>query len=454
MRIAMIGTGYVGLVSGACFAEFGHRRRLRRQGREQDRAPEARRDPDLRAGPRGAGRRQRRGGPAVASPPTSRRRCRTPTRSSSPSARRRGAATAMPTSPTSTPPPRRSPTRSTATPSSSPSRPCRSAPAREVEAIIRKSRPDAEFDVVSNPEFLREGAAIERLHAARPRRRRRRRASARARCMRELYRPLFLNETPIVFTDARDGRADQVRGQRLPRDQDHLHQRDGRPLREGRRRRAGRRARHRPRRPHRPQVPARRPRLRRLVLPQGHAGAGAHGAGRRRAAAHRRDGRRRQRRAQEGAWPSEIVAACGGSVDGQDDRGARPHLQAQHRRHARRARRSTSSRRCRQAGATVRAFDPEGMHEAREAAARRRLVRRDAYDAIEGADALVHPHRVERVPRPRPRPHQGAAQAAGHRRPAQRLRPRRHGRRRASHTLRSAAPCPRRESQARLERTE
>src|SRR3546814_11363497 len=32
--------------------------------------------------------------------------------------------------------------------------------AREVEAIIRECRPDAEFDVCSNPEFLREGAAI------------------------------------------------------------------------------------------------------------------------------------------------------------------------------------------------------------------------------------------------------------------------------------------------------
>jgi UDPglucose 6-dehydrogenase len=31
----------------------------------------------------------------------------------------------------------------------------------EVEAVIRKTRPDAEFAVVSNPEFLREGAAIE-----------------------------------------------------------------------------------------------------------------------------------------------------------------------------------------------------------------------------------------------------------------------------------------------------
>ena len=72
----------------------------------------------------------------------------------------------------------------------------------EVEKIIAKTRPDADCAVVSNPEFLREGAAIEDFKrpdrvvvgAEDPR------AEA---AMRELYRPLFLNETPILFTKRR-----------------------------------------------------------------------------------------------------------------------------------------------------------------------------------------------------------------------------------------------------------
>jgi UDPglucose 6-dehydrogenase len=73
----------------------------------------------------------------------------------------------------------------------------------EVEAIIRRRRPDAEFAVVSNPEFLREGAAINDFKrpdrvvvggAEDPR---------AADVMRELYRPLFLNETPILFMSRR-----------------------------------------------------------------------------------------------------------------------------------------------------------------------------------------------------------------------------------------------------------
>ena len=71
---------------------------------------------------------------------------------------------------------------------------------REVEKIIRAKRPDAEFDVVSNPEFLREGAAIDDFK--RPDRVVVGASDERAReVMRELYRPLFINETPILFTN-------------------------------------------------------------------------------------------------------------------------------------------------------------------------------------------------------------------------------------------------------------
>ena len=72
----------------------------------------------------------------------------------------------------------------------------------QVEEIIRSERPDAEFDVVSNPEFLREGAAItdfmrpDRVVIGAH-------SEAARKQMRELYRPLFLNETPIIFTSRR-----------------------------------------------------------------------------------------------------------------------------------------------------------------------------------------------------------------------------------------------------------
>jgi UDPglucose 6-dehydrogenase len=70
---------------------------------------------------------------------------------------------------------------------------------RKVAEIIAKARPDAEFDVASNPEFLREGSAIEDFR--RPDRVVVGCHSDRARAvMREVYRPLYLNETPMVFT--------------------------------------------------------------------------------------------------------------------------------------------------------------------------------------------------------------------------------------------------------------
>jgi UDPglucose 6-dehydrogenase len=72
----------------------------------------------------------------------------------------------------------------------------------EIERIIRAKRPEAEFAVVSNPEFLREGAAIEDFKH--PDRVVVGINDERARAvMSEIYRPLFLNETPILFTSRR-----------------------------------------------------------------------------------------------------------------------------------------------------------------------------------------------------------------------------------------------------------
>lgn len=71
-----------------------------------------------------------------------------------------------------------------------------------VEAVLRDHCPSGDFAVVSNPEFLREGAAIkdfkipDRIVVGTD--------DERAQeVLREIYRPLFINETPIIFTDRR-----------------------------------------------------------------------------------------------------------------------------------------------------------------------------------------------------------------------------------------------------------
>ncbi len=103
------------------------------------------------------------------------------------------------------------------------------------------------------------------LPAPRPRRRRGHRRLGRRR-RRRAVRAAAGAARAHRHRQRRDG---QARFQRLPRDEDLVHQRDRQRLRGDRRRRGRGRARHGPRRSHRPEVPAGRHRLRWLLLPQG-----------------------------------------------------------------------------------------------------------------------------------------------------------------------------------------
>jgi UDPglucose 6-dehydrogenase len=198
MNIAMIGAGYVGLVSGACFSEFGHHvvcvdqdpskiERLRRNEipiyepgldalvARNSAAGRLAFDDDLAAAVRDAdsvfiavGTPSRRGdGHADLS------FVHEAARQIARAMRRYTVVVTKSTVPVGT--------------------------GREVAAIIRATNPAADFDVVSNPEFLREGSAIEDF--MRPDRVVIGAESDRAReVMRQLYRPLHLIETPILFT--------------------------------------------------------------------------------------------------------------------------------------------------------------------------------------------------------------------------------------------------------------
>jgi UDPglucose 6-dehydrogenase len=198
MRIAMIGSGYVGLVSGACLSEFGHDvvcidkdpakvQTLRaggipifEPGLEEVVAANAKAgrltfETDLKAGVAGAaaifiavGTPSRRGdGHADLSYVFA--------AAEEIAAALTGYAVIV--------------TKSTVPVGTS----------RQVEEVIRKVRPGAEFDMASNPEFLREGSAIEDFR--RPDRVVVGCDTEQARqVMREVYRPLYLNETPMLFT--------------------------------------------------------------------------------------------------------------------------------------------------------------------------------------------------------------------------------------------------------------
>ena len=198
MRVAMIGTGYVGLVSGACFSEFGHE--VACIDVDADKIAALKRgempiyEPGLAAlvaANQGAGRLSfaTELGPAVAAADAALIAVGTPGRRGDghadvsyvmQAASEIAAALDGPTTVV---------TKSTVPVGTG----------RKVRELIAKARPDADFDIAANPEFLREGSAInDFMH---PDRVVVGAETERAReVVRDLYRPLFLLETPVIFT--------------------------------------------------------------------------------------------------------------------------------------------------------------------------------------------------------------------------------------------------------------
>jgi UDPglucose 6-dehydrogenase len=198
MRIAMIGTGYVGLVSGVCFSDFGHEVVCVDRDPSKIDALTAGRVPIFEPGLEDLMRRNVEAGrlsfsgdlaAAVAGAEAVFIAVGTPTRRGDGHADLTyvmGAAAEIAAALTghtvvvvkSTVP---------------------VGTNRQVAEAIRTARPDADFDIASNPEFLREGAAIDDF--MRPDRVVVGVESDRAaEVMAEVYRPLFLREFPIVTT--------------------------------------------------------------------------------------------------------------------------------------------------------------------------------------------------------------------------------------------------------------
>src|SRR6516162_10672171 len=156
MRVTMIGAGYVGLVSGACFADFGH---------QASRIGEA--DAVFIA----VGTPSRRGdGHADLS------FVYQAVREIAPLLSRAAVVITKSTVPVGT--------------------------GDEIENILREKRPDTDIQVASNPEFLREGAAIQdfkhpdRIVVGSD-------DDNARKVLAEIYRPLYLNTPPIIYVSRR-----------------------------------------------------------------------------------------------------------------------------------------------------------------------------------------------------------------------------------------------------------
>jgi hypothetical protein len=161
--------------------------------------------------------------------------------------------------------------------------------AREVARVVRKSNPEADFDVASNPEFLREGSAIGDF--MRPDRVVLGVESERAEgLLRELYRPLNLIEAPILVTDLESAELIKYASNAFLatkisfiNEMSQLCEKTGADVNAvakgmGMDKRIGNKFLHAG------------PGLRWLLFPQGHAGTEPHGPGARRVQPHRRSG--------------------------------------------------------------------------------------------------------------------------------------------------------------------
>jgi UDPglucose 6-dehydrogenase len=201
MRIVMIGTGYVGLVSGACFADFGHR--VTCIDKDADKIAALRNGdiPIYEAGLADMVRNNAREGrldfatelaPAVKEAEAVFIAVGTPSRRGDGHADLSYVYAAVREFA-----PLLSPGAVVVTKSTVPI-----GTGDEVERILRATRPDAEFAVVSNPEFLREGAAIQDFKH--PDRIVVGTEDQRARdVLAEIYRPLYLNAAPIIYVGRR-----------------------------------------------------------------------------------------------------------------------------------------------------------------------------------------------------------------------------------------------------------
>jgi UDPglucose 6-dehydrogenase len=201
MRIAMIGTGYVGLVSGACFSDFGHHVTCVDKDSTKIAALQAGAMPIFEPGLAHLVERNVRGGrlafttdlaPAVAAADAIFIAVGTPSRRGDGHADLSYVFGATEEIARALVKPAVVVTKSTVPVGTG----------DEVERIIRETAPEARAWVVSNPEFLREGAAIEDFK--RPDRIVVGTEDERAaELMREVYRPLYLNKAPLIFTSRR-----------------------------------------------------------------------------------------------------------------------------------------------------------------------------------------------------------------------------------------------------------